>query len=633
MEPIRMPDTPNIDVRKKVLGQVSYRSAQIGRAIDTESRSIEIAFSSETPVERSYGFEILDHSPMAVRLDRINSGGAVLINHDPDDHVGVVDSARIDADRKGRASIRFSRSKDGEEAMQDVADGIRQNVSVSYLVHDMVLESTNDDGRTYRVTDWEPLEITLASVPADVAVGVGRSFSTTDQESPMDDELDTMTGDVAVPDSAITDTDTGTEERAVAAPINPDAAQIRSIGAHFGLRDLAEDQIMLGATLQQFRDLVRTKRADPIATVPRVEARIPRHAGALRAFRPELYDGGRREAEEQAYRAGQWARATIFGDMSAARWCRDHDMRIAQRVLTGTAGGQSAIVPDELALPIISLREQYGLARRMCYVHPMVTDTASVPRDTGDASAYFVGRETAPTASDPSFDNVNLVAKNVAAETRISNDYADDSAINLADHVAQKHARAFAVKEDECLLNGDGTSTYGGIVGLRTAILGLAGAIEATATHDLASEIDATDLRSLMAALPDYPGINPSWITSKPFQELVFGRLMDAGSGNNKVNLASRMPVTYAGYDIATTPAMPKVQTSLDAVVMVLFGDLSMGVIFGDRRGMTMMVDPYSLSSYQQTKIISSERFDINCHGVGSSTEAGPVVALIGNVA
>jgi hypothetical protein len=48
---------------------------------------------------------------------------------------------------------------------------------------------------------------------------------------------------------------------------------------------------------------------------------------------------------------------------------------------------------------------------------------------------------------------------------------------------------------------------------------------------------------------------------------------------------------------------------------------------------MTMMVDPYSLSSYQQTKIISSERFDINCHGVGSSTEAGPVVALIGNVA
>jgi hypothetical protein len=56
-----------------------------------------------------------------------------------------------------------------------------------------------------------------------------------------------------------------------------------------------------------------------------------------------------------------------------------------------------------------------------------------------------------------------------------------------------------------------------------------------------------------------------------------------------------------------------------------------MGVIFGDRRGMTMMVDPYSLSSYQQVKIISSERFDINCHGVGDSSAAGPIVALVGN--
>jgi HK97 family phage major capsid protein len=79
---------------------------------------------------------------------------------------------------------------------------------------------------------------------------------------------------------------------------------------------------------------------------------------------------------------------------------------------------------------------------------------------------------------------------------------------------------------------------------------------------------------------------------------------------------------------------MPKgLATDYDAVAMFLFGDLRMGVVFGDRRGMTMMIDPYSLSSYQQVKIINSERFDINCHGVGTTTAAGPVVALTGSSA
>jgi HK97 family phage major capsid protein len=260
----------------------------------------------------------------------------------------------------------------------------------------------------------------------------------------------------------------------------------------------------------------------------------------------------------------------------------------------------------------------------------MAGDTATVPRMLSGATAYFVGRESAPSQSDPAMDNITLTAKNVAAETRLSNDYADDSIINLADLIADEHARAFAQKEDACLFNGDGTSAYGGIVGLRTAILGLAGAVDAASGHDTLSEIDAPDLRRVIAALPDIPGVNPIWITSKAGQNMVFGRLTDAAGGNTKRDLASRMPDQWGGYDIVTTSEMPKVLTDLSDVVMFLFGDLRMGVLMGDRRGMTMMVDPYSLSSYQQTKIISSERFDINCHGVGTATVAGPIVALIG---
>lgn len=622
-------------------GDRATREARIDRAaIDAESRIVEVAFSSETPVDRWYGREILDHRPGACRLARLADGGALLLGHDTECQVGAIVSAVIGPDRVGRGKCKISRSGDGEDVLQDLLDGIRSKVSVGYIVHAMVLESSQDGLDTYRVTDWEPVEVSLVAIPADPAVGVGRSLPT--HEVPMDPEDEILVeGGAAQPQ---TDTQTAQRDLPPARPastpssvVNPDAEAIRAVGRHFGLADAAEDQIMLGATLAQFRDHIRTQRAAPVPSVPRIESRIP-SAGTLTAFRPELYAGGRREAEEAAYRAGMFARAVLFGDQEAMRWCRDHQVELAaalagglaKRVLTGMAPGQSVVVPEELILPIISLRERYGIARRLCQVYPMSSDTASVPRDIGDVTAYFVGRESAPTANDPTFDNITLTAKNLAAETRIANDYAEDSVINLADHVAQKFARAFAVKEDNCLFNGDGTSTYGGIVGLRVAILGLAGAIDAASGHDTFSEIDASDLRTVMAKLPDYPGIDPSWITSKPGQNALFGRLTDAAGGNTKRDQAQKMPDQWGGYNILTSPAMPKVLTDLSDVAMVLFGDLRMGVLIGDRRGITIMVDPYSLSSYQQTKIVGSERFDINCHGVGDASNPGPVVALVG---
>lgn len=421
-----------------------------------------------------------------------------------------------------------------------------------------------------------------------------------------------------------------------------DEREIRRIGGHFGARDMAEDHIVLGTPLVDFRTLMRQRNAERLQAVPvapRIQSRVP-YTGTLRAFRPELYDGGRREAEEQAYRAGMFCRAVLFGNEEAQRWCRDHSVQLAVatkdmrmvRALTGVAAGQAVLVPDELVTPIINLREDYGVARQRCQIHPMMSDTASVPRRSGGATAYFVGRETAVTASDPALDNVNLTARNVAAETRISNDYAEDSAIDLADFVANEHALAFATKEDNCLMNGDGTSTYGGIVGIRTAILGLAGAIDAASAHDTFLEIDSADLDGVVGALPEIPGLMPSWYASKRGEALMMGRLRTAAGGNTKTDMAGRVARQWDGDDIVISQAMPKGTGATDYsdVVMAIYGDLRMGVVFGDRRGMTMMTDPYSLSSYQQTKIIHSERFDIACHGVGDASEAGPIVALIG---
>jgi HK97 family phage major capsid protein/HK97 family phage prohead protease len=164
-------------IRKIKVGK-QYRSFTIERsAIDKDKRTIGISFSSEEPVERFWGVEILDHTIKAVNLRRLKRGGALLIDHDMKNQVGVIEEVSIDeADRKGRASVRFGRSAKAEEIFQDVIDGIRSNVSVGYQIDEVVLEKEEKNKPSiYRVTRWEPYEVSLVSVPADITVGVGRN--------------------------------------------------------------------------------------------------------------------------------------------------------------------------------------------------------------------------------------------------------------------------------------------------------------------------------------------------------------------------------------------------------------------------------------------------------------------------
>lgn len=146
--------------------------------INEEERTIDLSFSSEEPGERFFGFEILDHSPGSIRLKRLNDGGAVLFIHKQENHIGVIESgtAHIDTgSRKGRGIVRFGKGVLASEKFQDVKDGILRNVSVGYWVHKIVKEKEEEGIITYRVTDWEPLEISFVPVPIDPTVGVGRS--------------------------------------------------------------------------------------------------------------------------------------------------------------------------------------------------------------------------------------------------------------------------------------------------------------------------------------------------------------------------------------------------------------------------------------------------------------------------
>ena len=71
------------------------------RTVDTDARTVELAFSSETEVERWFGTEVLDHRPGAMRSERLAGGAALLVNHDWDDQIGVVALDRLSSQHHG----------------------------------------------------------------------------------------------------------------------------------------------------------------------------------------------------------------------------------------------------------------------------------------------------------------------------------------------------------------------------------------------------------------------------------------------------------------------------------------------------------------------------------------------------
>lgn len=160
---------------KKTKIQNQYRKLNIKSGnIDEENRTVEVSFSSEEPVERYFGIEILDHNPKSVDLSRLNTGAAVLEDHQGS-QIGKVVEATIENGR-GLAKLMFSRVGRGAEVFQDIVDGIRENISFGYQLSDLTREAEDiNDQPTYRSFSWMPFEISVVGTPADTTIGIGRS--------------------------------------------------------------------------------------------------------------------------------------------------------------------------------------------------------------------------------------------------------------------------------------------------------------------------------------------------------------------------------------------------------------------------------------------------------------------------
>jgi len=454
--------------------------AVVAGSIDEEARTVEIAASSEYPVPRWFGTEILDHGVGAVRLDRMKAGAPVLDMHSRWEQIGVVEDAWLEGGRL-RARVRFSRGEHAEPIWQDVVDGIRRNVSVGYQIFEMVLQSRDDSGEVYRITDWEPYEVSFVSVAADPTVGVGRSHSVSNikvRGMEMAGEANEQKQEqVNTPAAPIVD-----GQRDMNTPAAPviDAEQVASaersriteineIGRRFGQRDLAMDAVNKGHSVDQFRSVVM-ERMNPTPTKTYEQ---PGDTGGLHSAREIGIDGN----ELRQYSLMRAINASATGDWGKAGFEREVSLAIADaagkeargffmpsEVLTmrqlekKTAGkGGELVATDLMGDEFIDvLRNKAMVARLGARVLAGLVGDVDIPKKTTAANFYWLNEDEDVTDSDFDFATLGLTPKCIAGAIPVTRKLRKQSSIHVENLIRSDLIEGIGVAIDLSLLIGAG---------------------------------------------------------------------------------------------------------------------------------------------------------------------------------
>ena len=333
------------------------------------------------------------------------------------------------------------------------------------------------------------------------------------------------------------------------------------------------------------------------------------------------------KTEEDAYKMGQWVRATIGGSKRAREFCRDQGIKIQGAMTTGDNTKGSFLVPEPLENSIIELREQFGVFRRYAQPWQMSDAVQIVPKLSGEVTSYYVGENSSITASDMTVNQIRLEAKKLAALTVISSELNEDSVISIAEMLARSVAYKFSYDEDNAGFNGDGTSTYGGIVGLSGA---LAAGSKVTATSRTTfSALTAADFEGCIGKAKMWAGYSPAWFISQNGWANSMQRLLDAVGGNNIGDLAMGAPKMFLGYPVVISQVLNSALTGTTGTAACYFGDLRLGAYLGTRRGISVAADSSVYFAQDAVAVRATQRYDINVHDRGDASNAGGLIQLV----
>lgn len=633
---------------KKSKSKIERRSFTIAKdesAINEAERTVELAFSSEEPYERSFGIEILDHSPQSILLDRMTEGGPVLVDHDPTDHVGVVESVSIDGDRRGRAKVRFGRGARATEIFNDVVDGIRRSISVGYRVLDMVLEREATDGNppVYRVNKWMPLEVSLVSIPADATVGIGRSDENTEEdlmteevkseevlEAPVEEvKSEEVVEEVAAEEVAeeIVSEEVVEEkaEEPVEAPVidvnaeREDAIRIErrrvsaitEMGEKAEAVDLAKQYIDGGYSADEFNAALlerMTEESKPMSVEKEEvglsvkEAKEFSFVRAIRALANPT--DAKAQAEASFEREVSEAAAKAYGKEVRGIMVPNEVLHRDQTVGTAADGG-NLVGTDHLGSSFIELLRNKMVIRALgAKSLTGLQGNIQIPTQSGPSTAYWVGENAAPTESKLAFGQKSATPHTVAAYVDMSRRLMIQSDPSIEALVRGDLAAQLALAADYAAIHGDSGADANqpdGILatsGIGDVAMGTnGGAIDWASIVDVMTEvaIDNADMGAL------------KFLTNPKV----------AGAMKQTQKVTGEARFLLEGAELAGYPLMVSNQvrsdldkgTSTGVCSALVYGNWN-DLVICEWSGLDLAVDPYSLSTTGAVRVTAFHDLD-----------------------
>ena len=559
--------------------------------IDADRRSVRIAISSEVPVGRSFGDEILDHSETSIDLEFARSGRMpLLLDHDPRQQIGVVEDVSLDsASRVLRGTVRFGKNGLAKEVFDDVTDGIRSNISVGYAVNKMDREGKD----SYRVSSWSPMEVSVVSIPADRTVGVGRSA---------DDDLQTRKP--ATPqkeDATMTDVnqiDVEAVKAEAARSAAKDTAEMYRLAANHNKRDLADKAIADGKSLSEFRgqllDVIGTKPLDE--TDIGLSQKEVRNFSLMKAIRAMSNPSDRKAQDAAAFEFEAAAEAAKRDGVDPQGLYIPSDVRRSWNMKRdmNTSDDAAVIAEDFRGGDFIDvLRNASSVMQAGATMLSGLQGDVKIPKKTAASAGGWISTEGgAASESEPTLGQVTMSPKTLGAFTDVTRLMMMQSSLDIEALIRNDLSVAIAQAIDLGALAGTGSS--GQPTGIKntsgintpTAFAG----VNPTFAEVVAMETAVAEDNALMG--------NLAYILPAGMYGALKTTTKDSGSGQFVVEPQN----TINGYrSIVSNQA-----TAGD----MYFGNFS-DLLIGMYGGLDITVDPYTNSTSGTVRIVALQTMDV----------------------
>lgn len=444
----------------------SSETATQVEGIDEEKRTATLSFGTEKPALRWYGYEILDMTQKAMDLQRVQKKSLnLLFNHSRNQPIGRVLEAWVDESRKkAYAIVRFSRNALAEQVFQDIKDDNLSTVSFSYRYRNMVLAEDNGEIPTYRVTEYEVLELSIETVPEDPDVGVGRSVLGTDftdirtafegskgKEKAMEPQVDM---------------------RRMREELQKEVQAIFELGRRTGFMQEAEKAIADGLSIGQFKDMVLERmeqRGKPIAQASQEReleldnkdkqsfsfARLILGLSDRSSFdkvAPFEHEVLTQYAKRNNLDFKTARKVTIPGEITTARGFGWNE---GSRLSSDSGSGGKMIQKDVLLDSIIDMLQAQTFSNQVgCNFLTGLSSNLSYPKQTTDLDFQWLGPAEEAGESDAAYGEVFMSPKTIGVKTFVTTDL-----LVQTGQVAEKKVRELITRKmsfglDYTLING-----------------------------------------------------------------------------------------------------------------------------------------------------------------------------------